>query len=96
MTPRASDPTPGFEFGDGMRWVRRTFSAMAACLLVALVLWLAVGGRAEFTTSSAPWTWRVLVPGWLAGLGMVLAVGGGVLFARELAGSILGRLSHRR
>jgi hypothetical protein len=92
VSGRAPEPMPLFEFGPGMRWVRWSFSAMAACLVVALVVWLAAGGRTEFVTSPPPWSWRVVVPAWLSVLGMGLALVGGVLFARQLAGSILGRL----
>jgi len=85
----------GYRFGPGMGWVARLFIATGALWVVAIVLWLAAGGRAEFTTAQAPWSWRVLVPAWTALAGIILALGGCVVFARQMFGAVLGRLEQR-
>ncbi|MEE1620178.1 hypothetical protein ACQ3I4_02170 [Zafaria sp. Z1313] len=81
-----------FEFGRLLWWAKACFWGMGACLGVALLLWLVAGGRAEFTTGTAPWSWRVLVPGWLSLAGLLLALAGSILFTQQMAFAILGRL----
>ncbi|WP_372697760.1 hypothetical protein [Arthrobacter sp. JSM 101049] len=84
----------GYRFGDGMRWVTWLFISTGVLWAVAIVLWLAAGGRAEFTTGTAPWSWHVLVPAWITLAGIVLALGGCVVFAQQMVGAILGRFEH--
>lgn len=84
----------GYRFGHGMRWVTWLFIATGLLWIVAIVLWLAAGGRVEFTTGQAPWSWHVLVPAWITLAGIILALGGCVVFAQQMFGAILGRFAH--
>lgn len=84
----------GYRFGTGMTWVTWLFVATGVLWAVAIVLWLVMGGRDEFTTGQAPWSWRVLVPAWMTLTGIVLALAGCVVFAQQMFVAILGRFEH--
>lgn len=84
----------GYSFGGGMKWVTRLFVATGLLWVLAIVLWLAAGGRAEFTTGQAPWSWQVLVPAWMTLAGIVLALAGCVVFAQQMFQAILGRFEN--
>ena len=89
----ASKPV-GYSFGDGMKWVTWLFIATGLLWVLAIVLWLAVGGRNEFTTGQSPWTWHVLVPAWMTLAGIVSALAGCVVFAQQMFVAILGRFEN--
>lgn len=84
----------GYHFGSGMTWVTWLFIATGLLWGAAIVLWLAAGGRAEFTTGQAPWSLRVLVPAWMTLAGIVLALAGCVVFAQQMFVAILGRFEN--
>lgn len=84
----------GYSFGGGMRWVTWLFVATGLLWVAAIVLWLAAGGRAEFTAGQTPWSWRVLVPAWMTLAGIVLALAGCVVFAQQMFLAILGRFEN--
>ncbi|WP_417219200.1 hypothetical protein [Arthrobacter sp.] len=84
----------GYTFGGGMKWVTWLFIATGVLWVLAIVVWLAAGGRAEFTTGHAPWSWQVLVPAWMTLAGIVAALAGCVVFAQQMFVAILGRFEN--
>ncbi len=81
---RRKGPAATYRFGYGMKWVTWLFIATGVLWAAAIVLWLVAGGRVEFTAGSAPWSWQVLVPAWMTLTGIVLALGGCVVFAQQI------------
>ena len=91
---RRQGPAATYRFDSGMKWVTWLFIATGILWAAAIVLWLVAGGRLEFTTAEAPWSWQVLVPAWMTLAGIVLALGGCVIFAQQIFLAILGRFEH--
>lgn len=91
---RGKGPAATYSFGYGMKWVTWLFIATGVLWAAAILLWLMAGGRTEFTTGTAPWSSQVLVPGWMTVAGIVLALGGCVVFAQQMFAAILGRFEH--
>lgn len=78
-----------------LRRIKLAWLASALCLGAALVLWLFFGGRAEFVSRSSGYSATVLVPGWLALLGIIAATVAAVLFMMRLMRGALGNIVER-
>lgn len=78
--------------------LRRLKLAWLVCGLslgAALVLWVFFGGRAEFVSRASGYSATVLVPGWLALLGIIAATTASVLFMMRAMRSALGNIVER-
>ncbi|GHD01502.1 hypothetical protein [Zhihengliuella salsuginis] len=80
-----------FQFGPGMRWVRRLFAVAGLLLAGWLVVWLGFGGRAGFVAGE-PYGAPVVAGAWLGLSSVAVAAVAGLLFVQQIAIAILTRV----
>ncbi|GAA3695575.1 hypothetical protein GCM10022377_05510 [Zhihengliuella alba] len=82
---------PAFEFGPAFRWVGIAVRAAGALLAAWLVVWLGLGGRADYV-DGPPHGWAVVAGAWTGFGGLAAAGAAGILFVQQLVLAVLERV----
>ena len=78
-----------------LRRIKVAWLISGLCFAAALVPWLFLGGRAQFVSLDSGYTAVVLVPAWLALLGLAAATFATVLFMMRTLRAVLGTIVER-
>ena len=78
-----------------LRRIKLAWLLCGLCLAAALVPWLFFGGRAQFVSRDSGYDAAVLVPAWLALLGIGSATVAAVLFLMRAMRASLGNIVER-
>lgn len=78
-----------------LRRIKLAWLIAGAALLVATVLWLIFGGREQFVSRDSGYDSTVLIPAWLALIGIIAATIASTLFMMRAMRASLGNIVER-